>query len=39
VKRVDNLTMQEVTAKTLSDLLDLPGMRVTQFAIEEENKE
>lgn len=39
VKRVDSLTTQAVTAKTLSDLLGLPGMRVTQFAVEEENKE
>ncbi len=39
VKRVDSLTMQAVTATTLSDLLGLPGMRVTRFAIEEENKE
>jgi len=28
-----------VTAKTLSELLGLPGMRVIRFAIEEENKE
>lgn len=39
VKRVDSLTMQAVTAETLNDLLGLPGMRVTRFAIEEENKE
>ncbi len=39
VKRVDSLTTQEVTAKTLSSLLGLPGMRVTRFAVEEENKE
>ncbi|MDY6875224.1 MAG: transposase family protein [Chloroflexota bacterium] len=39
MKRVDSLTTQAVTAKTLSDLLELPGMRVTRFAIEEENKE
>jgi transposase len=39
VKRVDSLTMQTVTAKTLSELLGLPGMKVTRFAIEEENKE
>ncbi len=39
VKRVDSLTTQAVTAKTLSDLLGLPGMRVTRFAIEEENEE
>ena len=39
VKRVDTLTVQSVTATTLSDLLGLPGMIVTRFAIEEENKE
>jgi transposase len=39
VKRVDSLITQAVTAETLSDLLDLPGMIVTRFAIEEENKE
>ena len=39
VKRVDSLTTQAVTAKTLSELLGLPGMRVTRFAVEEENKE
>ena len=39
VKRVDSLTTQAVTAKTLSELLGLPGMRVTRFAIEEEEKE
>ena len=39
VKRVDSLTTQAVTAKTLSDLLGLPGMRFTRFAIEEENEE
>jgi hypothetical protein len=39
VKRVEGLTTQAVTAKTLSELLGLPGMRVTRFAIEEENKE
>lgn len=39
VKRVDSLKTQAVTAKTLSELLGLPGMRVTQFAIEEENEE
>jgi transposase len=35
VKRVDSLTMQAVTKETLSDLLGLPGMKVTRFAIEE----
>jgi len=39
VKRVDSLTTQAVTSKTLSELLGLPGMRVTRFAVEEENKE
>ena len=39
VKRVDSLTTQAVTAKTLSELLGLPGMKVTRFAVEEENKE
>jgi len=39
VKRVDSLTTQAVTSKALSDLLGLPGMRVTRFAVEEENKE
>lgn len=39
VKRVDSLKTQAVTAATLSDLLGLPGMRVTRFAIEEENHE
>jgi len=39
VKRVDSLTTQAVTAETLSELLDLPGMRVPRFAIEEEEGE
>jgi len=39
VNRVDSLTTQAVTAETLSALLGLPGMVVTRFAIEEENKE
>jgi transposase len=39
VRRVDSLTTQTVTKTTLSDLLGLPGMIVTRFAIEEENKE
>jgi len=39
VKRVDSLTTQAVTAKTLSELLGLPGMKVTRFAVEKENKE
>lgn len=36
VKRVDNLDVQEVTAETLSELLGLPGMKVTRLAIEEQ---
>jgi transposase len=39
VKRVDELTTQAVTKRTLSDLLGLPGMKVTRFAIEEEDGE
>jgi transposase len=39
VKRVDSLEVQAVTAKTLSKLLGLPGVRVSGFAIEHENKE
>lgn len=39
VKRVANLSTQVVTATTLSDLLGLPGMRVTRFAIEAESQE
>lgn len=38
VDRVADLKTQAVTATTLSDLLGLPGMRVVQFAIEEENQ-
>lgn len=37
VNRVEDLDIQEVTAETLSELLDLPGMRVTHFAIEEQD--
>jgi len=36
VKRVSSLLIQEVTTETLSKLLDLPGMRVAHFAIEEQ---
>jgi transposase len=39
VKRVDSLTTQAVTARTLSELLGLPGMRVIRFAVEKENEE
>ena len=39
VKRVDSLMIQAMTAETLSKLLGLPGMRVTQFAIEKQGEE
>jgi transposase len=39
VKRVDSLTLQAVTSETLSDLLGLPGMRVSRFAVEEGDEE
>jgi len=39
VKRVDSLTIQPVTAETLNKLLDLPGMRVTRFAIEQQGED
>jgi hypothetical protein len=39
VKRLDSLTIQAVTAETLNELLGLPGMRVTQFAIEQQGEE
>ena len=39
VKRVDSLDIQIVTVETLSNLLDLPGMRVTRFAIEQQGEE
>jgi len=39
VKRVDSLTLQAVTSETLSELLGLPGMRVSRFAVEEEGEE
>lgn len=35
VRRVAQLDVQEVTVETLSELLGLPGMKVTRFAIEE----
>jgi transposase len=38
VKRVSSLLIQEVTTETLSEWLDLPGMRVTHFAIEEQGE-
>jgi transposase len=39
VKRVDSLTLQVVTSETLSELLGLPGMRVSRFAVEAEGEE
>lgn len=39
VGRVDSLNIQEVTTETLSNLLSLPGMRVTRFAIEQQGDE
>ena len=39
VKRVSGLTIQEVTAESLTELLDLPGMKVTHFAIETQGRE
>ena len=39
VKRVDSLTVQPVTEETLNELLGLPGMRVTRFAIEQQGEE
>jgi transposase len=39
VKRVDSLMVQAVTAETLNELLGLPGMKVTRFAIEQQGEE
>jgi transposase len=39
VKRVGSLTLQAVTSETLSELLGVPGMRVTRFAVEQEGEE
>jgi transposase len=39
VKRLDSLTIQAVTAETLNELLGLPGMKVTRFAIEQQGEE
>jgi transposase len=39
VKRVDSLTVQAVTVETLNELLGLPRMRATQFAIEQQGEE
>ena len=38
VKRKGDLTLQSVKAETLNELLDLPGMRITHFAIETEEE-
>jgi transposase len=38
VKRLDSLTIQAVTAETLNELLGLPGMKVTRFAIEQQGE-
>ena len=37
-KRIGSLTMKEVTKEALSELLGLPGMRVTHFAIEQQGE-
>ena len=39
VNRVDSLKTQAVTAKTLNELLGLPGVRVVRIGVEEDNKE
>jgi len=39
VNRVDGLAIQAVTTETLTELLDLPGMSVRQFAIEQQGEE
>jgi len=39
VRRVEGLTVQAVTVETLTELLDLPGMRVARFAIESQGGE
>ena len=39
VKRVSGLTIQEVTAESLTEFLGLPGMKVTHFAIETQGTE
>ena len=39
VKRVDSLMVQPVTEETLSELLGLPGMRVTRLAVEKQGEE
>ncbi len=38
VKRKGELTLQSVKAETLNEWLDLPGMRITHFAIETEEE-
>jgi len=37
VKRVGSLNIQAVTVETLSNLLSLPGMKVTRFAVEQQD--
>ena len=39
VKRVHSLNIEPVKVETLSELLGLPGMKVTQFAIEQQGEE
>lgn len=39
VKRVGSLNIQVVTVATLSDLLSLPGMKVTRLAVEQQAEE
>lgn len=39
VKRVGSLNIQAVTVETLSDLLSLSGMKVTHFAVEQQDEE
>jgi len=39
VKRICGLAIQEVTAESLTQLLDLPGMTVTHFAMETQGTE
>jgi len=39
VERVASLPIQAVTVDTLTELLGLPGMRVTQYALEAQGSE
>jgi transposase len=39
VKRIAGLMIQKVTAGTLTDLLDLPGLVVTEYALEKQGEE